>query len=50
MYKAPPENVERCWYCDNIGKAIGAIQKAIGSLETIRKDWLTADAISELTV
>ena len=33
MYKAPPAKLNDCWYCDNIGRATGSMQRAVASLE-----------------
>lgn len=33
MYAAPPAYMKDCWYCDNLGKAVGSMQRAVASLE-----------------
>merc|ERR1712167_206118 len=49
LYDKPPETVGECPFCDNVGKAAGAIQIAIVSLERTRKAWTDADAVLQAT-
>ena len=48
MFASPDFNTSNCWTCDNLGKAVAAMQLVTVDLQSERLKWLTDDYLKSL--